>query len=319
MAVGRCDRANTNPLHPDWFSLLRFRCAAQRSGCNFWGDGGKEADRKLQHHGRQQWRKHGERNKHRHIIHVSHIFLFIRDGSLVYRRVNLFTEVSLTHTSVCETCVYHDMEDTLWLLVAAQFQFILAITGYFSDCYSTVGLLYSRHLDIWQQEIAHVANSINNNCIQFRLSCFMDVVWFILAHWSCLQHWQATSWQYLPVVAGSGSEVAKHVGSSWETHLPVLLRDQGDVLRPVLLQAPAGTLWTQVRQRARKTAQSGCNIVNIADSHILEQTTEVLCYCVFFLTCWCLLFQSHSQPVQSHRAVSMELLKRDRQRRVCRA
>lgn len=49
-------------FHAVWLSLLRHRRFAQRSGCNIWGDRGKEADGKLQHHGWQQWRKHGERN-----------------------------------------------------------------------------------------------------------------------------------------------------------------------------------------------------------------------------------------------------------------
>lgn len=39
---------------------------------------------------------------------------------------------------------------------------------------------------------------------------------------------------------------------------------------------------------------------------------------VFEFCFWCLLFQPHPQHVQSHWAVPMELLKRDRQRHVCR-
>lgn len=58
-----------------WLSLFRQRRFAQRSGCNLWGDRDKEADRKLQHHGWQQWRKHGERND----THVCHIFLFMME------------------------------------------------------------------------------------------------------------------------------------------------------------------------------------------------------------------------------------------------
>lgn len=45
---------------------------------------------------------------------------------------------------------------------------------------------------------------------------------------------------------GAGTQAAQHAGPRWETHLPVLLRDQGDVLWAVLLQASAWIFWTQV-------------------------------------------------------------------------
>lgn len=117
------------------------------------------------------------------------------------------------------------------------------------DIYSMYIVVWGLEIYCYKQHYCHNHLSITSSLVDTKQP-------------NSLQKYLVISHQCASCFPGSGSEAAQHVWSSWETHLPVLLWDKGDVLRPVLLQAPARTLWTQVCQQHRFHTQSFLNIID---------------------------------------------------------